>query len=153
VVKIFTGVALMIDRLVELEFPPPGAGLKTLICAVPAEARLATGTVAVSWVELLKLVIREAPFHCTADAEMKFIPLTIKENGSWPATAEVGLIDVTTGVGFWTLKDTAFDVPPPGVGVMTTTEKVPTVEMSLEPMVALNWELLTNEVVLFEPFH
>jgi len=34
------------------EVPPPGDGLTTLICAVPAEAKFEDGTVAVIWVEL-----------------------------------------------------------------------------------------------------
>src|SRR5436189_228988 len=47
------------------EVPPPGAGVTTVTCGVPAAATSAAAMAAVSWVALTNVVVRVAPFHLT----------------------------------------------------------------------------------------
>jgi hypothetical protein len=56
-------------------------------------------------------------------------------------------------MGLPTVKLTALEVPPPGEGLKTVIEYVPTAAMSLAVIAALSWVLLTKEVVRAEPFH
>lgn len=51
------------------------------------------------------------------------------------------------------MKLTAFDVPPPGVGVTTVTLAVPTLAMSVAGIAAVNCVALTKVVVRGLPFH
>ena len=46
------GFAALMVKVCADDVPPPGAGLGTVICAVPAAAISDAGTVAVSWVAL-----------------------------------------------------------------------------------------------------
>lgn len=46
-----------------LEVPPPGGGVTTVICAVPAEEINEFGTVPVTPVGPLNIVVREVVFH------------------------------------------------------------------------------------------
>src|SRR5581483_11637044 len=48
-----------------LERPPPGCGFATVTETVPAAAMSLAEMAAVSWVLLIKVVGRAAPFHCT----------------------------------------------------------------------------------------
>jgi hypothetical protein len=61
----------------------------TAICAVPAIARLAAGTLATSCVADVKVVGNSAPFHSTTEADRKFCPVTVRENAAAPALADV----------------------------------------------------------------
>src|SRR5215469_12680500 len=49
-------------------------------------------------------------------------------------------------------KNTAFEVPPPGLGLTTVTEAVPAVAMSEAGTLAVNCELLTKVVLSGLPF-
>jgi hypothetical protein len=82
-----------------LEVPPPGAGLNTVTCAVPATAMSEAGTEAVSCVDETKLVVRSEPFHLTTEPEIKFVPFTVRVNPAPPAVAEFGLRLVVVGTG------------------------------------------------------
>jgi len=54
----------------------------------------------VSTVELLKVVVRLLPFHCTVEDEMKLLPFTVSVNPAPPAAALVGEVEVIEGIGF-----------------------------------------------------
>ena len=56
-------------------------------------------TSARSSVVLIKLVIRPAPFHCTADATMKLEPLTVNVNAVPPGATIAGDTDAIAGAG------------------------------------------------------
>jgi len=45
------------------DVPPPGAGFTTVTSAVPAVATFAAGTIAVSFVEETKVVVKAVPFQ------------------------------------------------------------------------------------------
>src|SRR5262249_16619065 len=81
------------------EVPPPGAGVCTVICAVPAEAMSAGDIAACSCVALTIVVGRAAPFHCTADDAMKLLPFTVSVKPAPPATTRPGASDVAAGIG------------------------------------------------------
>src|SRR5712691_2003383 len=57
------------------EVPPPGAGEKTVTCAVPLTARSVAGIAACSCVLLTNVVGRSAPFHRTTDAATNPLPV------------------------------------------------------------------------------
>src|SRR5881296_288154 len=48
-IEVSTGTGLLMLNVLAVERPPPGAGLKTVTCAVPGETRSDAGIVAVSW--------------------------------------------------------------------------------------------------------
>ena len=81
------------------EVPPPGAGVKTVICAVPAVATSAAVIAACSCVELTNVVVRSAPFHRTFDDDVKLLPLTVNVKADAPANVRSGAIDVAAGPG------------------------------------------------------
>src|ERR1035437_2150627 len=97
-----TGRGLLLEVIVKVspeEVPPPGVGLNTVTVAVPPEAMLAAGTVAVTLIAETYVVVRLVPFHLTTDDEMKLLPFTVKVN---EAAAEEGLKDVAAGIGLLT---------------------------------------------------
>ena len=55
--------------------PPPGE--LTVMLVVPAETMSLAGMEAVSFVALLKVVVRSDPFHRTVAPETKLEPLTV----------------------------------------------------------------------------
>jgi hypothetical protein len=82
------------------EVPPPGAGFTTVTDTVPAWAMSAAVMAAVSWVPLTTVVVRLAPFHCTAALETKFAPVTIRVKASPPAVVLAGASALSAGTGF-----------------------------------------------------
>ena len=66
-----------------------------------------------------------------------------------------GASDVSAGTGFagaLMVNDTAFEVPPPGVGFTTVTGTLPWVTMSLAGIAAVTCPAFTNVVVRPVPF-
>src|SRR5262249_40279276 len=95
---------------------------------------------AVSDVLLIKVVVREAPFHCTTELLMKRVPETVSGNRAAPAVALLGESELATGTGFGALivKVSALEVPPPGWEVKTVTWAVPPKAISLARIPAVN---------------
>jgi hypothetical protein len=93
-----------IVKLTAFEGPPPGLGLLTVTLAVPAVSISPAEMEAVNFLELLKVVVRSDPFHCTLAAETKLEPFTVRVKPGSPATAELGLIPVTDGTGLLTVR-------------------------------------------------
>ena len=83
---------------------------------------------------------------------MKLPPFTVKVNAALPAVTLVGVILVRVGCGLLTARVTAADVPPPGAGVKTVTDRLPVEAMSLARIAAVSRVLLLNVVLRFEPF-
>src|SRR5439155_320716 len=133
------------------EVPPPGAGVATVICAVPAAATSAAEMAAVSCVALRNVVVRGAPFQRTVEPLTKPLPLTRSVSGPVPAVAPVGVSPVSPGAGLLTVKVCAAEVPPPGVGVTTVTCGVPAAATSAAAMAAVSCVALTKVVVRAAP--
>jgi hypothetical protein len=89
----------LIVKVRALEVPPPGAGLNTVTCAVPATAISDAGIAAVSRVEETNVVTRSAPFQRTTEFVTKPLPFTVNVNAAPPAVRDVGLRLVVVGTG------------------------------------------------------
>ena len=89
-----------IVKLRAFDVSPPGAGLLTVMLAVPAVAMSLAEIDAVKLVPLVRVVVRSDSFHCMVELETKFEPLTVRVNPGLPAMAEFGLIPVIAGAGF-----------------------------------------------------
>ena len=100
------------------EVPPP-EGFVTVTIAEPAAATSPAAIAAVSCVELTKVVVLAAPFHCTAEPATKFVPLTVSVNAPLPAATLDGDIELSVG-GFEGGGD-----PPPPICTMLATDGTP----------------------------
>jgi hypothetical protein len=150
-----TGFAALIVNPVLPEVPPPGAGLVTVTCPVPAAAMSAAWIAAVNCVALTYVVVRLDPFHFTTDPVTNPVPVTVNVNAAVPAVALDGDSVLMVGTGFAALIVNAElpDVPPPGAGLVTVTCPVPAVAMSAAWIAAVNCVALTYVVVRLDPFH
>jgi hypothetical protein len=149
------GTGLLTASVCVLDVPPPGAGVNTVIDALPALAISAAVIAAVNWVDEPKVVVRLLPFMRTTDEPFtKPVPFTVSEKDAPPAVTDVGEMLVVVGAGFVDVmvKVCALDVPPPGVGVNTVTEPLPALAISAAVMVAVNCVDEPKVVVRLEPF-
>ena len=98
---VMTGAGLLILIVTELDRPPPGAGLKTVILAVPGLAKSDAGICAVNCVALTNIVGRLAPFQRTTELATKFVPVRVKVTPGAPTNTGLGvmLVNVGTGLG------------------------------------------------------
>lgn len=141
VTEFATGCGLFVVKVTAFDAPPPGAGFITMTAGDPAAATSPAKIAAVSCVALTNVVTRAAPPKFTTDVFRKFVPFTVRVNAPDPAITFAGKSVVTVGTGFGAaliLKFTAFDVPPPGIGLVTVTAGVPTVVTSLERIAAVS---------------
>src|SRR5579871_1780654 len=73
------------------EVPPPGVGLNTVTCAVPAVAMSVAEIAACNCVPLTYVVARPAPFQFTTEPAIKPVPFTVNVNAAVPDVAlEIG---------------------------------------------------------------
>src|SRR5262249_59493557 len=86
-------------KVTEVEVPPPGVGVNTLIWAVPEPAMSAAEMLAWSWVFLTKVVERLEPCHLTVEVAVKFAPVTVSVKAGPPATALLDDSEVIEGAG------------------------------------------------------
>ena len=96
-------------KVAALDVPPPGLGLKTVTCAVPADAMSDARILACKPVVRpppVGVVVRFDPFHRTTDDEVNVLPLTVRVKAGSPAVLLLGLSEVMTGNGAFTLKFT-----------------------------------------------
>lgn len=84
--------------------------------------------VAVTCVELTKLVVRAEPFHNTVVPFTKFIPFTVKVNAGPPTPALFGESEVRPGTGLSIVNVAGFETELPGF--TTVTGIVPPVRRS-----------------------
>src|SRR5256885_4805646 len=134
------------------ELPPPGAGVTTVTCGVPAAATSAAAMAAVSCVALTKVVVRVAPFHLTVLPLTKPVPFTVSVKAGPLTSALLGVRPVSVGAGLFTVNVCAAEVPPPGAAVTTVTCGFPAVARSDAGIAAVSWVALTNVVVRAAPF-
>ena len=81
-----------------VDAPPLATGFTTVTSAVPTEATSAALIVAVNCVELTTVVLRGDPFHCTAEVDTKFTPVTVSVKSGEPAVVSIGLKVLIAGV-------------------------------------------------------
>src|SRR5204863_9190581 len=146
------GAGLFTVNVCAAEVPPPGAGVTTVTCGVPAVARSEAGIAAVSWVALTNVVVRAAPLQRTLEPLTKLLPVTVRVKAAPPTLALEGESDVSVGAGLFTVNVCAADVPPPGAGVTTVTGTVAAVATSAAAIAAVSWVALTKVVVRAAPF-
>jgi len=104
----------------------------------------------------MKVVTRTLPLKVTVELLMKFVPFTVKVNAAPPIMALIGETLVMVGVGLigaglTMVKGTAFEVPPPGAGLVTVTAAVPAEANAAAGMAAVNCVELTKAVVRAAP--
>ena len=150
VIDVATGCGLFTVNVTAFDAPPRGAGFVTVTEGVPAVATSPAKIAAVTCVALMNVVVRAAPPKFTTDVLRKLVPFTVNVNAPEPAITFVGKSVVTVGTGFGAaliLKFTEFDVPPPGVGLVTVIAGVPILMTSVDKMAAVSCVALTKEVV------
>jgi len=123
-----SGAALIV-KVSAPEVPPPGAGLTTVTVAPPCVATSAAGTCAVNSATFTNVVASAVDPHITVDSVVKVTPIavTVSGNVALPAVTLVGEMLLIIGTTAETVNVSALDVPPPGAGVTTVTEAVPSV--------------------------
>ena len=135
------GNGLLILKETALDVPPPGATLVTVTVDAPAVATSAARIAAVSWVALTNVVVRGLPLKFTTELPTNFVPLTVSASAPEPAMTLTGCREVIAGVGLLAavmVKVTAFDVPPPGAGLVTVTVGAPAATTSLASIAAVS---------------
>jgi hypothetical protein len=89
--------------------PPPGAGLLTVICPVPAFCRSVAVSATFTEVAFTYVVGREDPFHRTLEFAWNPVPVAVTVAAA-PCATEFGAIALRTGIALVTAKSTALDV-------------------------------------------
>jgi len=148
--------AALMANVSAFDVPPPGTGFVTVTAGVPVLATSVARIDAVTFVALTKVVVRALPLNLTTAPLTKLDPLTVSVNAPDPAVALAGWSVVIAGVGLFAalmVNVSAPEVPPPGVGVKTVTEAVPTAAMSLVGTAAVNCVALPGVVTNATPFH
>ena len=74
---------------------------------------------------------------------MKFVPFTVSGNAALPTSADAGKRLLIVGTRALIVNVLALEVPPPGAGVTTVTEAVPSVATSNAGTVAVSAVALT----------
>ena len=94
--------------------------MNTVMLNVPAVVRSLARIVAVTCVELTKVVVRFEPANCTTDVDTKFVPFTVSVNAVAPTILFVGEMLVVVGRGLFTVRVKLFCVAVPWVLVAVT---------------------------------
>src|SRR5438093_630351 len=87
---VVVGAGFVMVNVCAFDAPPPGVGLNTVTCAVPAAATSVAEIAAVSWVADTYVVVRAAPFQRTTVLVTKFVPATVSVNPEPPTGPDVG---------------------------------------------------------------
>ncbi|HVN79624.1 MAG TPA: hypothetical protein VMW38_11555, partial [Terriglobia bacterium] len=82
----------MIVKVTALEVPPPGAGVNTVMVAVPVCGSSVGVRVAVNLAEVTNFVVKSLLFQRITDPLVKLLPLTVKVILVLPAAPESGEI-------------------------------------------------------------
>jgi hypothetical protein len=139
VVTVGTGFgAALILKFTAFDVPPPGVGFVTVTAAVPTLVTSLARIAAVTCVALTSVVTLGLPPKFTTDVFRKLLPFTVNVSAPEPPVTPFGDSVVTVGTGLFTENETAFDVPPPGVGFVTVTLNDPAVVTSVDKIAAVN---------------
>jgi hypothetical protein len=124
---------LLIAMDAALDVPPPGAGVNALTERLPGVAWSATVSDESNCVGLINVVEREVPLTCITVEETKFAPVTvIGVVAAVPVVTRFGVTVIEPGAGLFTGNEAAAELPPPGLGFVATTERVPAAARSAE---------------------
>src|SRR5450432_853066 len=93
------GTAVTTGRNMRLDFPPPGAGVTTVIQPVPAAAVRVAGTAPVSFLLVTKVVVSCVELKNTCEVAVKFDPVTVSVNRAPPGVTATGPIASMNGTG------------------------------------------------------
>jgi hypothetical protein len=147
-----TGLPATIVKIMALDVPPPGVGLKTVTPAVPIAAISSGEIEVVSWLLLIKLVVLLELFHRTIEVLTKFEPFTVNVKAEPPGGIEAGERLVMDGEGLLIVKviESAGSLQS---GLETVTFAEPPVAISFAWIEAVNVVLFTNVVCRLLPFH
>jgi len=149
--------AALIVNVSAFDVPPPGAGFVTVTAGVPALATSPARIDAVTFVALTKVVVRALPLKLTTAPLTKLDPLTVSVSAPEPAVALAGCSVLIAGTGLFAaalmVNVSAFDVPPPGVGLVTLTAGVPTLATSVARIAAVSCVPFTNVVTRATPLN
>ena len=83
----------------ELDSPPPGPGVNTVMLAPTGAARSSAGITADSLTRLVMVVARSEPFQRSTEAALKFVPVTVKVIPLLPTAATEGSSRARLGMG------------------------------------------------------
>lgn len=92
-------IAVTTGRNIRLDFPPPGAGVTTVIQPVPAAAVRIAGTAAVSFRLETNVVVSCVELKKTWEVAVKFDPVTVNVNSAPPGATATGPIASIYGTG------------------------------------------------------
>jgi hypothetical protein len=144
--EVIVGTRFPTVKFTTFDVPPPGVGFVTETGNTPTVATSVLVRASVSWVLLTKVGVRLEPLKLTDEVLTKPVPLMVRVGAPEPVPKR----EVITGTGFTTVKFTALDVPPPGVGFVTETGNVPAVATSVLARASVSWVLLTKVGVRVE---
>lgn len=99
--KLIREAAGTIEKYAGPDLPPPGAGLVTVIVAVPCAAMSAAVIAAVNLALLTNVVVRALPFQFTTDPAVKFPPKTLSVKAAPAGAAAVGEVCTSSGKGLF----------------------------------------------------
>jgi len=100
VTELRVGTGLFTVKFIELEDPPPGAGLDTTTAYCPPLVRSDDCSERVSCVELTNVAVWNFPLKVTVELERKFVPVMVTDCVWEPAVTEEGERLAMLGRGF-----------------------------------------------------
>jgi hypothetical protein len=130
-------------RVAAVDVPPPGAAFTAVIARVPAADTSAAVRDALTCVELVKVVVRDAPFTSITVVGTNPVPVTVTTAETAPVDSLVGYIDVTVGAGLSTSNLIGVAVPLLDDPFKTTTDKSAPLANWAAGTVAVSWVALT----------
>ena len=105
------GGGSMMASVAAAEVPPPGVALMAVSERLAAEATSAEVRVTLTWVLLMKVVVRAVPFTSIMVLGTKPVPLTATTGDAVPAGRLAGVTAEITGAGLVTTRFTAVPEP------------------------------------------
>jgi len=114
----------------ELEGPPPGAGLTTVMESGPGEERRFAETSAVTRRLLTKVVCKAEAFHLMVEPETKFEPTTLRVKPGPPCLLLLGDTAAMDGTGL-VIPPPPAPPPPPQLDV-ATAEVIPSITKQVQ---------------------
>lgn len=100
--RVGDGLAATTATAVAVEVPPPGVGFTAVRERLVAAATSAAVSATLTWVELVKVVLRAAPFTLMTVVGTKPVPVTVMTAGVAPVSSLAGATEVMAGVGLST---------------------------------------------------
>ena len=139
-VRVGTGALTTLSVIAE-DVPPAGAGLTAVMERLPAAEKSEEGSAALTWVELMKVVVRAEPFTSMTVEGSNPAPKKVMTADAEPASAVLTDIKEMTGVGLSTSRSIVVLLPVVPFDI-TTGSWAPFVSY-VAGTVAVSWLALT----------